>query len=266
MRTRPRATSRDLSLAITCLPRHTREAMLEGIRGTDIIVGAYATRDGICPMLAAHRNGGRTNFISFANAWDRFAFRNGPGRARRATDRELRVLCAHLEASLLDEDAPHGDLAAARREHEQLLAARREHEQLLAERDRLNDHRDQLAAGRTPAQPSRDRRQTRDARPQDADRQRELDSRPGWAWTRLVRRYDDYERLLEHVDAAVGPDRRRRCVDGRPSSGGRDRLKLQQRFVDQLAKGGRVILCHPAGEGHVEHRYARLRSEDSRVG
>ena len=26
-------------------------------------------------MLAAHRAGGRTNAISFARAWDRFAFR-----------------------------------------------------------------------------------------------------------------------------------------------------------------------------------------------
>ncbi|MDQ2896664.1 MAG: hypothetical protein M3Y09_13635, partial [Actinomycetota bacterium] len=39
------------------------------------------------------------------------------------------------------------------------------------------------------------------ARPGDPDRRSELDSRPGWAWTRLVRRYDDYERLLERLDA-----------------------------------------------------------------
>ncbi|HET9103288.1 MAG TPA: hypothetical protein VFN55_08025 [Solirubrobacteraceae bacterium] len=215
MRTRSRATSRDLALAITCLPRHTREAMLAGIAGNDIIVGAYATGDGICPMLAAHRHGGRTNFIGFANAWDRFAFRNGRSRrARRATERELRVLRAHLEASLLDEDAPHGDLAAARREHEQLLAARREHEQRLAGRreqeQRLaaraqrdpeagRDH--DLAAAKTPVAPSPRRGRSRDDRPQDADRRRELDNRPGWAWTRLVRRYDDYERLLAHVQA-----------------------------------------------------------------
>ena len=48
-------------------------------------------------MLAAHRNGGRTNFISFARAWDRFARSK---RARRATEREIEVLVAHLEASL----------------------------------------------------------------------------------------------------------------------------------------------------------------------
>ena len=57
--------------------------MLEGIRANEIIVGAYSDRDGgVCPMLAAHRCGGRTSFISFARAWDAFA---GVKRARRAT-------------------------------------------------------------------------------------------------------------------------------------------------------------------------------------
>jgi hypothetical protein len=27
---------------------------------------------GVCPMLAAHRNGGRTSLASFARAWDRY--------------------------------------------------------------------------------------------------------------------------------------------------------------------------------------------------
>ncbi|MFX7549051.1 hypothetical protein ABTJ50_22160, partial [Acinetobacter baumannii] len=78
-----------------------REAMLEGVRANDLIVGAYSDRQGgVCPMLAAHRHGGRTSFVSFAHAWDRFA---GAKRARRATQRELRVLEAHLEASILAE-------------------------------------------------------------------------------------------------------------------------------------------------------------------
>ena len=59
------------------------------------------TRDrsgGVCPMLAAHRCGGRTDFRSFARAWDRFT---GAGRrARSATERELRTLTAQLEASV----------------------------------------------------------------------------------------------------------------------------------------------------------------------
>ena len=46
--------------------------MLRGIDANPIIVGAYVDRasGGICPMLAAHRNGGRTSLASFARAWE----------------------------------------------------------------------------------------------------------------------------------------------------------------------------------------------------
>ncbi len=126
MRTRRRATIEDLRQAIDCLPRRTRVAMLEGIAANDIIVGAYATREGICPMLAAHRSGGRTSLIAFAQAWDRVAFRGQrSARARRATERELLILRSHLEASLLQDAAPPGALGVARREHETLMARRR---------------------------------------------------------------------------------------------------------------------------------------------
>ena len=55
MRSR-RSAREDLRLAVDCLPRRTRVAMLEGIRSNDIIVGAYVDRKGgVCPMLAAHR-------------------------------------------------------------------------------------------------------------------------------------------------------------------------------------------------------------------
>jgi glutathione S-transferase len=96
--------------------------MLEGIRQNEIIVGAYTHDGGICPMLAAHRAGGRTSAIWFARTWDRFA---SGGRAikrpRRATERELRVLEAHLEASLLEEDAPGAELTAAIASHQRLV-------------------------------------------------------------------------------------------------------------------------------------------------
>ena len=90
MRTRRAATITDLRRAVDCLPRATRVAMLEGIRCNDIIVGAYTGPDGICPMLAAHRAGGRTDFISFAKAWDRFALGGSP-RSRRAARHEARA-------------------------------------------------------------------------------------------------------------------------------------------------------------------------------
>jgi len=89
--------------------------MLEGVRSNEIIVGAYTDRSGgVCPMLAAHRCGGRTDFLSFARAWD--GFTGARGRARRASERELRVLTTHLEASLAQDDE-HSDLADAIAEH-----------------------------------------------------------------------------------------------------------------------------------------------------
>ncbi|MGZ4351708.1 MAG: hypothetical protein ACXVRX_14420 [Solirubrobacteraceae bacterium] len=157
---------RGLRLAIDCLPRRTRIAMLEGIAANDIIVGAYSTPDGICPMLAAHRAGGRTSLSAFAEAWDRVAFRGQrASKARRATERELRILTAHLEASLLEEELEAGELAAVRRDHEALASQRRQ-------------------------------------RGGDPHRGAELAHRDGWAWTRVVRRYDDYERLIRRLEDA----------------------------------------------------------------
>ncbi len=97
----------DLRLTIEKLPRHTRVAMLDGMETNPIIVGAYANRDGICPMLAAHRSGGRTAVIEFAKAWDRFAYRNvWRGRPRRASKHELLILRLYLQASLLADPEP----------------------------------------------------------------------------------------------------------------------------------------------------------------
>ena len=96
--------------------------MLEGIRSSPIVVGAYTdSRGGICPMLAAHRHGGRTSFVSFARAWDRFARAK---RARTATVRELRALEAHLTASILAERGD-ADLRGAIAEHQTLMRERK---------------------------------------------------------------------------------------------------------------------------------------------
>jgi hypothetical protein len=115
----------DLRRAIDCLPDRTRRAMLEGIDANTIIVGAYTDRrGGVCPMLAAHRHGGRTDLLAFAHAWDRFCEAKRP---RRADQRELAVLRAHLEGSLLDA-ARAGDLAAAIRDHQAAARERRARE------------------------------------------------------------------------------------------------------------------------------------------
>jgi hypothetical protein len=201
MRTKRPATSQDLRLAVECLPRRTRIAMLTGMDANEIIVGAYTSDDGICPMLAAHRAGGRTNLIAFAKAWDRFGFRDArSSRARRATDRELRVLRVYLEASLLAEDTPDTDLAAARREHVALKEAR------ARARSRADAPLDADPPGRR--------------RPGDPDRSSELAGRSGWAWTRLVRRYDDYERILARLEsgqAQVGAEAPEEARGGGPA-------------------------------------------------
>src|SRR3954471_6050959 len=125
MRSR-RSVREDLRRAVDCLPRRTQVAMLEGIRANDIIVGAYVDRKGgVCPMLAAHRCGGRTDFLAFAHAWDRFTHAK---RARRATEREIAVLVSYLEASLIDDELEGTDLRAAIADHQAAGRRRREAE------------------------------------------------------------------------------------------------------------------------------------------
>src|SRR3954452_10648012 len=119
MRRRP---ARDLRLAIRCMPQGTREAMLEAVEEDRIIVGAYTDGDGgVCPMLAAHRHGGRTNLASFAKAWDRYT--GARRRPRPATPRELRTLRAMLEASLFYGGS---ELAAAAADHQRSREQRAE--------------------------------------------------------------------------------------------------------------------------------------------
>ena len=162
MRTQ-RSHIQHLRTAIDCMPVRTRVAMLDGVRENEIIVGAYTDRDGgVCPMLAAHRNGGRTDFLSFARAWDRFT--GASSRSRRATGREVSILIAHLEDSLLAEHDV--DLGAAIAEHRASVA-------------------------RTGAPP----------RPGDRHREPELRRRSGWAWLRPFRRLDDYTRALDRLQA-----------------------------------------------------------------
>ena len=134
-----------------------------------IIVGAYVDREGgVCPMLAAHRHGGRTNLASFAHAWDRYT-RAGKG-PRPATERELRTLRTMLEASIaLESIGADGELSRAVAEHR---AAKR--------------------------------RRGRQSLPWDSgerDRTPEFKDRPGWAWLRLFRRYDAYEMALRDIEA-----------------------------------------------------------------
>ena len=163
--------------------------MLEGMASNRIIAGAYSRSGGICPMLAAHRAGGRTNLIAFARAWDRFVF--GGARVvkpRPATARELLVLRSHLEASLLAEDVPSTELAAAIASHEELVSRRNGNQGTPGELRR-----------RTP-------------RPGDPNRRRELEARPGWAWMRVFRSYDEYRAALREAHRGGSTARQRERV------------------------------------------------------
>lgn len=174
---RPRRPAQDLRFSIECLPQRTRVAMLEAIDENDIIVGAYTDRNGgVCPMLAAHRKGGRTDLASFARAWDRYT--RASGRARDATDRELLTLRSMLQATLVNDERPRDDLAAAARDLKAAQARRAE---------------ERAASGPAP----RERRDTG-----ERDRSKELGGRPGWSWLRIFRRYDEYEAALERVERA----------------------------------------------------------------
>ena len=81
------------------LPIATKEAMLSALDSETIVTGAYTHDGGVCPMLGAHRRGGRTDRESFAKCWDRYT---GASKGRRATEREIRTLRCMLEASLFE--------------------------------------------------------------------------------------------------------------------------------------------------------------------
>jgi hypothetical protein len=121
MRNRRRHTAdavERLRLAIDCMPIAAREAMLAGVRANDrVIAGAYVDdRGGVCPMLAAHREGQRKGFLPFVRSWDRFT-RVG-AESRQVTPRELSILVSQLESSLAIDDEP--ELGVVIREHRAL--------------------------------------------------------------------------------------------------------------------------------------------------
>lgn len=81
------------------LPIATKQAMLVALENETIVTGAYTHDGGVCPMLGAHRRGGRTSQESFAVAWDRYT---GAETGRKATEREIRTLRCMIEASLIE--------------------------------------------------------------------------------------------------------------------------------------------------------------------
>ena len=153
--------------------------MLKGIETNRIIVGAYvdAESGGICPMLAAHRNGARTSVANFARAWDSYTCAKRP---RRATRREVRTLRSLLVWSLdIESDLSAGSLAEA--------AA-----QIRAERE-------QFRCANPPAPIPADTG--------ERHRGRELKTSRDWAWMRPARRLDEYKDLLAAAEEQLSEQR-----------------------------------------------------------
>jgi hypothetical protein len=149
MRSKRQRRIDDLRRAIDCLPERTKTAMLEGIDANTIIVGAYTDRrGGVCPMLAAHRHGGRTNLLAFARAWDRFCTAKRP---RPATVRELAVLKAHLESSVMGYE--EGWFDDAIREHQAAARERRAAEARALGLDWIADDQPLVVAPEEPRDP-----------------------------------------------------------------------------------------------------------------
>jgi hypothetical protein len=196
LKRRPRNPAQRLRLAVEAMPRPSRVAMLRGLEGSPIMAGAYAERGGpgICPMLAAHRNGGRTDLASFARSWDRYT---GARRPRMATEREVRTLRAFLEMSLVGEATGTESLAAA--------AVR-----IRSEREQLAERSPRRSAGERPA-PTGERHRGRELRPTR-----------GWGWILPTRRWDVYRERLAAASEQLAEQRagevlERGAADAAPS-------------------------------------------------
>ena len=165
--------------------------MLRGIATNRIIVGAYVHpgSGGICPMLAAHRNGGRTDVASFALAWDAYTRAKRP---RRATRREVRTLRSLLEWSLGASDGvATGSIAEAAAQ----IRAEREQFRCATELPTTPEPTPDVVGALPDPEPSEIRIRRR---PGTGERHRisELRLRRDWAWMRPARRLDDYKDLL----------------------------------------------------------------------
>jgi hypothetical protein len=197
MRRRDRKPAERLRFAVEALPARTKQAMLEGMDSNPIIVGAYVDRDGgVCPMLAAHRNGGRTSLASFARAWDRYTDAKRP---RPATRRELRTLRFLLEASLSAEHlAEPGSIAAAAARIRSERAALAEREALAADSSRPAIPPDSAGS------PIRVHRRLDTG---ERHRAHELRHRLRWSWTRPARRYEEFRDLLAAAEEQLAEQR-----------------------------------------------------------
>lgn len=194
--TKPQNACLRLRLAVEAMPRPAREAMLRGMDANTIIVGAYSDpgSKGICPMLAAHRNGGRTDLASFARSWDRYTDARRP---RLATRREVRTLRSLLEGSLATDDGPAESLT--------VLAAG-----IRRERAEVASRQAPPSAAPTSAAPTPERSRPESRPTGERSRTKELRRRSRWSWILPARSLEVYN---ERVAAASEQHAEQSAVD-----------------------------------------------------
>jgi hypothetical protein len=118
----------DLRTSIDTLPERTRRAMLAGIANNTVITGAFTDgANGVCPMVAADREGKGARCMGFPEAWDRFTGVHGRYITRPATQYEVLQLRMALEESLAAraELADTNGFAEAIAEHHASIERRR---------------------------------------------------------------------------------------------------------------------------------------------
>ena len=184
-----------MRFAVDAMPRFAREAMLRGIDDNEIIAGAYvdSRSGGVCPMLAAHRNGGRTDLASFARSWDRFT--GAHGGPRPATEREIRALRGYLEMSLVADATGDESLSSAARR----IRAERETARAAADAATADERRTPVPTG-------------------ERNRGPELRRRTFWSWLRPTRRYDVYRERLAVASEQLAEQRAAEMLDGAPAT------------------------------------------------
>jgi hypothetical protein len=192
LRRKARNPAQRLRFAVEALPQRTKVAMLRGIHDNDIVVGAYTDRKsgGICPMLAAHRNGGRTSLASFARAWDRYTDARRP---RLASERELRTLTSYLEHSLLCDEQGGESLAAVAR--------------------RIREDRARTPVADRVGKPIRIQRRLPTG---ERHRARELRRRSFWSWLRPTRRYDVFADRVAGAEQQLAEQQARAILERQP--------------------------------------------------
>ena len=106
--TTPReAVLADLRQSIDSLPERTRRAMLSGLGSNTVITGAFTDGSGVCPMLAAHREGDRARWDPIIEAMEDSPVRRLLIYSEREASGLIRITVADSGPGLAPDVAEH---------------------------------------------------------------------------------------------------------------------------------------------------------------